>query len=66
MNDPRVQAMIKRSRHNNLSIFIISQDYYELPNKLSELMEISIIYSNQTTLEMYKISVKTKLPWTCH
>ena len=31
MNDPRVQAMFKRSRHNNLSIFIISQDYYELP-----------------------------------
>ena len=27
MNDPRVRAMFKRSRHNNLSIFIISQDY---------------------------------------
>ena len=26
MNDPRVQAMFKRSRHNKLSIFIISQD----------------------------------------
>ena len=33
MNDPRVQATFKRSRHNNLSIFIISQDYYELPTK---------------------------------
>ena len=33
MLDPRVQAMFKRSRHNNLSIFIISQDYYELPKK---------------------------------
>ena len=33
MNDPRVQFMFKRSRHNNLSIFIISQDYYELPKK---------------------------------
>ena len=33
MNDPRVQAMFKRSRHNNLSIFIMSQDYYELPKK---------------------------------
>ena len=30
MDDARVQAMFKRSRHNNLSIFIISQDYYEL------------------------------------
>ena len=33
MNDPRVQAMFKRSRHNNLSIFIINQDYYELPKR---------------------------------
>ena len=33
MVDPRVQAMFKRSRHNNLWIFIISQDYYELSNK---------------------------------
>ena len=33
MNDPRVPAMFKRSRHNNLSIFIISQDYYELPKR---------------------------------
>ena len=27
MEDPRVQAMFKRSKHSNLSIFIISQDY---------------------------------------
>ena len=33
MNDPKVQAMFKRSRHNNLCIFIISQDYYELPKR---------------------------------
>ena len=33
MEDPRVQAMFKRSRHNNLSIFIISHDYYELSKK---------------------------------
>ena len=33
MDDSRVQAMFKRSRHNNLSIFIISQDYYELSKK---------------------------------
>ena len=33
MDDPKVQAMFKRSRHNNLSIFIISQDYYELSKK---------------------------------
>ena len=33
MDDPRVQAMFKRSRHNILSIFIIIQDYYELSKK---------------------------------
>ena len=33
LNDPRVQAMLKRSRHSILSIFIISQEYYELPKK---------------------------------
>ena len=33
MDYPRVQAMFKRSRHNNLSIFILSQDYYELSKK---------------------------------
>ena len=33
MNDPRVQAMFKRSRPNNLSIFIISREHYELPKR---------------------------------
>ena len=33
MDDPRVQAMFKRSRHKFLSIFILSQDYYELSKK---------------------------------
>ena len=33
MKDPRVQPMFKRSRHNDLSIFIISQNYCELPKK---------------------------------
>ena len=33
MNDPRVQMMFKRSRHNNLSISIMSQDYYDIPKR---------------------------------
>ena len=33
MNDPRVQAMFKRSRHKHLSLFIISRDYYEVPKR---------------------------------
>ena len=33
MKDPRVQAVFKRFRLNNLSIFLINQDYYELPKR---------------------------------
>ena len=37
VDDPRVQAMFQSSRHNNLSIFIISQDYCELSKKNNTL-----------------------------
>ena len=33
MNNARVQAMFKSSRHNILFNFIVSQDYYELPER---------------------------------
>ena len=33
INNVKIQAMFKRGRHYNLSIFIISQDYYELPKR---------------------------------
>ena len=33
LNDPRVQAMFRRSRRFNLSIFKISQNYYEPPKR---------------------------------
>ena len=33
INNDKIQAMFKRGRHNNLSIFIIRQDYYELPKR---------------------------------
>ena len=33
INNDKIQAMFKQGRHNNLSIFIISQDYYELPKR---------------------------------
>ena len=65
MNDPRVQAMFKRSRHNNLSIFIISQDYYELPKKTirasgniyhifkpNNLLDVRIIYQDKASMDM--------------
>ena len=31
INNDKIQAMFKRGLHNNLSIFLFNQDYYELP-----------------------------------
>ena len=33
MNDLRVQATFKRSSYNHIPVFVISQDYYDLPKK---------------------------------
>ena len=33
INNEKIQAMFKRGRHSNLSIFLIGQDYYELPKR---------------------------------
>ena len=63
LNNPRVQAMFKRSRYNNLSNFIISQDYYELPKGRLKLMLICTTILNLTTSETYKISIKIKQTW---
>ena len=65
MNDPRVQAMFKRSRHNKLSIFIISQEYYELPKKTirangeiyhifkpNNFLDVRIDYQHKTSMDM--------------
>ena len=65
MNDPRVQAMFKRSRHNNLSIFIISQDYYEITTrtirangniyhifKPNNFRDVQNLYQDKTFLDM--------------
>ena len=65
MNDPRVQAMFKRLRHNILSIFIISQDYYELPKrtiradgniyhifKPNNFLDVRSIYQDKASMDM--------------
>ena len=64
-NDPRVQALFKRSRHINLSIFIISQDYYELPKrtirangniyhifKPINFRDVRILYKDKASMDM--------------
>ena len=65
MDDTRVQAMFKRSRHNNLSIFIISQDYYELSKKTircngnifhifkpNNFLDVRILYQDKASMDM--------------
>ena len=63
-NNDKIQAMLKRGRQNNLSFFIISQDYYELPKRTNRANgNIYIIYLNQIISEVFKISIKTKVQW---
>ena len=65
MDDPRVQAMFKRSRHNNLSIFIISREYYELSKKtircngntfhifkLNKFLDVRNLYQDKASMDM--------------
>ena len=65
MNNPRVQAMFKSSRHIRLSIFIISQDYHELPKKTirangnishllkpSNFLDVRNIYQDKASMHM--------------
>ena len=65
MDDPRVQAMFKRSRHNKLSVFIISQDHYELSQKTircngniyhifkpNNFLDVRNIYQDKASMDM--------------
>ena len=65
INNEKIQAMFKRSRHNNLSIFIITQDYYELPKKTirangnifhlfktNNYLDIRNIYQDKASIDM--------------
>ena len=65
MNDPRVQAMFKRSRHNILSLSKISQDYYEIPKrtirangtiyhtiKPNNYRDVQNLYQDKTSMDM--------------
>ena len=62
-NDPRVQAMFKISKHNKLSIFISSQDCYELPNRtIRAIGNIYHIFKPNNFRHFLK-SIKTKVLW---
>ena len=65
INNDRIQAMGKRGRHNNLSVFVISQDYYEIPKrtiranvnnfdifKPNNFSDVRNIYEDKTSMDM--------------
>ena len=77
MNDPRVQAVLKRSININLSIFIISQDYYALPKrtirandniyhvfKPNNFRDVQNLYQYKTSMDMTLDEIKY-LSFTC-
>ena len=78
MDDPRVQAMFRRSRHNNFSIFIISQDYYELGKKTircngnvfnifkpNNFRDVLNLYQDKSSMDMTlnKFKLLTSICW---
>ena len=65
INNDKIQAMFKPGRHNNSSIFIISQDHYELPKrtircngkifhlfKPNNYLDVRNIYQNKASIDM--------------
>ena len=78
INNDKIQAMFKRGRHNSLSIFIISQDYYELPKrnirangniyhkvKPKNFRDVIILYQDKASMDMNlnKFKLLTSTCW---
>ena len=77
MKDSRVQALFKRSRHANISVFIISQDYYELPKctirtncnifhlfKRNNIRDVKNLFQDKASMDM-KCKEFKELGFTC-
>ena len=65
ISNDKIQAMFKEGRHKNLSIFIISQDYYEFPKKTirangniyhifkpNNFLDVRNIYQDKASMDM--------------
>ena len=65
INNEKIQAMFKRGRHINLSIFIIGQEYYELPKrtirangniyhifKPNNIRDVQNLYQDKASMDM--------------
>ena len=64
INNDKKQAMFKRGRHNNFSIFIISQDHYELPKRTIRANGNVYHIFKPNNLRDVQNFFKTKLQWT--
>ena len=70
-NNDKIQAIFKQGRHNILSIFIISQDYYQLPKRTirakgkiyhifqpKNLLDVRNIYQDKASMDMTLDEIK--------
>ena len=77
MNDTCVQAIFERSRDNKLSIFIMSQDYHELPKrtirangniyhifKPKKFRDVQNLYQDKISMDM-TLNEFNSLTFTC-
>ena len=68
INNEKIQAMFKRGRHNNLSTFIITQDYYGMPKrtirangnifhlfKPNNYLDVRNIYQDKASMDIKRI-----------
>ena len=75
--DPRIQPMFKLSRHNNIHIFKIGKNYYEIPKgtirangntyhifEPKKFRDVQSLYQDKTSMDMTLNEIK-KLTSTC-
>ena len=79
INNDKIQAMFKRGRHNHLSIFIISQEYYELLKrtirvngiiyhifKTNKFRDVQNLYQDQASSDMTINEIKYLTSTCCN
>ena len=62
-NDPRIQAMFKRSNHKNYLYSKWIKIFTNYPKRRLELLETSTLSLDQTVSEIYEKSIRTMQAW---
>ena len=78
INNDKTQAMFERGRHNNLSTFIFSQDFHELPKRTIKangniyhifkpiiFRDVQNLYQDKASMDMTLgvFKILTSTPW---